>query len=403
MQRFCADIKPGSGHVNACLEKHAKEVSPGCQAKLEDDTKTAKAIIAEFFGACGSDAERVCGNVQHGEGRLLKCLSRNDYALSPQCLAQVNRLETARQKVKALEGKCQPDVERLCPSATHAGELLACLEANRAELSASCKSADPAIASEAATLVDTVDEMTSEARIQDTVAILQGLNTVAFSRNQIAFSFDYFESLANKPANVDVLTFSPLFVFGPNNEFAVQFKVPVAAVFPYADAPAATGVGDINTAFGWAFYARGSIRQYAAVALQWNSATEASVGAPWLVSPVYAIAVGLASWVSLTTEVSWVKSFGPLDHYPGVNLLSLRPILVFNLPSTTFIAIDTKLGWDFLHEIFVPVMRFQGGKLIGRDHDLSISAWYQLSLNTVSRGDSFDFGVGMAFSYFFDW
>ena len=403
VKKFCANVQPGSGRVNGCLEQHHSELSPVCLAKFDADMKKAKVIISEFYDACGEDVGRVCSNVQPGAGRLLKCLVRNDYALSPTCLGTVNKLEAARQKMEGLRRQCEPDVKKLCSRATaHAGELLACLEANRAELSPACRAADPAFASEAASLVDTVDEMTSEARIQDTVAILQGLNTVAFSRNQLSFSFDFFQHVTNKPLNVDSLTFSPLLVFGPNNEFAVQVKVPVAAAFPM-EGSAVSGVANVNTAFGWAFYAHGSIRQYAAIALQWNSASVASLGAPWVLSPVYALAVGLAGWVSLTTELSWNKSLGAPSPYPGVNLLVVRPILVFNLPSTTFLSIDAKLGWDFLGAIFVPILRFQAGKLIGRDRDLSLSAWYQVNLNTVSRGETFDFGVGFAFSYFFNW
>ena len=304
-----------------------------------------------------------------------------------------------------LKRQCEGDAKRLCPGATgHAGDLLTCLEANEAQLSTECKSANPAVGLEAAGLIDLVEEVTSQARLEDTLEILQGLNSVAFSRNQVALQFDYLQGLAKKPVNADELTFNPLFVFGHHNEFALQLKVPVAALFPTVQgAPAVSGIADVNTAFGWAFYSHGSIRQYLAVALQWNSGTEAKVGAPWVVSPVYAIALGLAGWASLTVELSYNHSFGTLGSYPGVNLLVLRPILVFNLPSTTFIAIDTKLGWDFIHEIFVPVMKFQAGKIFGRERNVSIAAWYQLSLNTVGQQDTFNYGVGFNLSYFFDW
>jgi hypothetical protein len=408
VKAFCSDVKPGGGRVNKCLVVHQSQASPACQAKLETQAKRAKELIAEFSDACSSDTQRLCANVRPGGGRMLKCLTRNDYTLSPRCAAEVAKIETAREKVNQLETACRPEAQRLCASSmSEAGDLLSCLQENQAELSPACKALDPGIASESASVVDTVDTMTSEARIEDTVAILQGLNSVAFSRNQIAMSFDYLQNPAAKPANLDQITLNPLLVFGKGNQFAVSVKVPVAALFPdpvhppAPQPPAVSGVAAVNTAFGWAFYARGSVRQYAAVSLQWNSASEASIGSPWVLTPVYALAAGLAGWVSLTTELSWSRSVGNVGSYPGVNLLILRPILVFNLPSTTFLSVDTKLGWDFLKQIFVPVMRFQGGKLIGRD--LSISAWYQVTLNTVGRQDAFNFGVGFNFSYFFDW
>jgi hypothetical protein len=405
VEKFCSNIKPGAGRVSRCLEEHESQLSPTCQAKVEADKAKVKALIIEFTEACQSDVAQLCPGVAPGGGRLVKCLSKNDYALSPRCLAEVNKVDNAREQVVTLKRQCEADVKRLCPGATsRAGELLSCLDANEAQLSAGCKAANPNIAVEAAGLIDVVDEATSQARLEDTLEILQGLNSVAFSRNQLSLQFDFLQGLAKKPVNGDQLTFNPLLVFGPRNEFAVQVKVPVAALFPDVQgASAVSGVADVNTAFGWAFYAHGAIRQYLALALQWNSATVAKVGAPWVVSPVYAIALGLTRWASLTLELSYNHSFGALGSYPGVNLLVLRPILVFNLPSTSFIAIDTKLGWDFHNEIFVPVMKFQAGKIIGRERNVSIAAWYQLTLNSVGQQDTFNYGVGLSLSYFFDW
>jgi len=403
--QFCPNVKLGGGRVSRCLEEHEAKLSAACSAKLTADKERNKALIAEFSAVCAGDVQQLCTGVPAGGGRLLKCLTRNDYAVSPRCQAELSKLDDARTTLETVKRDCGPDVKRLCPAAVgRAGELVTCLQANEDQLSPECKSSNPGVAIEAAELADSVEEVTSQARIEDTLEILQGLNSVAFSRNQLALSFDYFQGLAGQPVNADELTFNPLLVFGHKNEFAVQLKVPVAALFPTVKGPSAvSGVADINTAFAWAFYAHRSVRQYLAVALQWNSATVAAVGAPWVISPVYAIAAGLTPWASLTFEVSWNHSFGTLGTYPGVNLLVFRPILAFNLPSAVFVAVDTKLGWDLIKHIFVPIMKFQGGKIIGRERNVSIAAWYQLSLNTVGQKDSFNYGVGLSLSYFFDW
>jgi hypothetical protein len=411
VEKFCANTKVGAGRVSQCLEEHEPQLSASCQTKVKVDKQKAKALIVEFDEACQADVAQLCPGVAPGGGRLLKCLTKNDYALTGRCLAEVNKVETAKEQVLNVKRLCEGDVKRLCPATGgQAGEFLTCLEAKEAQLSPECKAANPALAIQAAGLLDLVQEVTSQARLQDTIEILQGLNSVAFSRSSVALQFDYFQGIAKQPANVDELTFNPTFVFGHRNEFAVELKVPVAAIFPTPSTtpgvptrPAGTGIADINTAFGWAFYAHGAVRQYLALALQWNSATEASVGAPWVVAPVYAIAVGLAGWFSFTVEVTYNHSFGTLGNYPGVNLLVLRPILVFNLPATTFIAVDTKLGWDFTSENFVPLMKFQAGKIFGRERNVSLAGWYQLALNTVGQKDSFNYGVGFSLSYFFDW
>ena len=410
LKELCADVKPGAGRIVGCLQDHTSQLSSSCRAKVDADRERMKGYVAEFAGACRDDADKLCPGVQPGGGRIVKCLSVHDYELSPRCQTEIARIGAAREKVSELKRLCQADVQRVCRGLEgRAGDLLTCLQANQAELSSECRSAGPAVAMEAGSLVQAVDEATSQARIEDTLQILQGLNTVAFSRNQLSFTYDYFESVGGQSANLNVLTFGSLLVFGPNNEFAVLLKVPVAALFPSpAEAPAVqqpaqSGVADVNTALGWAFYAHGSIRQYLVVGLQWNNASASAIGAPWVVAPVYALAVGLAGWVSLTTEVSWFKSFGNLESYSGVNFLQLRPIVAFNLPSQFYIAVDTQLGWDFIKQIFVPVMRFEAGKLIGRERNVSIGAWYQLSLNTVGKQDSFAYGIGTSVSYFFDW
>ena len=150
------------------------------------------------------------------------------------------------------------------------------------------------------------------------------------------------------------------------------------------------------------------IRQYLGLGLQWKTGSEALIGAPWALEPTYAIAIGLARWLSLTTEVTWVRSFGPLGNYSELNVLYLRPILVAGLPANSFVALDTRLGWNFTNGgSFVPVMKAVAGMFVDRGKSLSISAWYQASLTSESVWRTFpfgfNFGIGAGLSYFFDW
>jgi hypothetical protein len=405
VKQFCPAIQPGSGRVNRCLKENEEKISVACRAKLDADDKKARALVESFTYDCTSDVGRFCSSVQPGGGRVLKCLSQHSADLSERCEAQLDRFAEAREKLLTIQKACKADTESLCGTGPlDATRLIACLQTNEAKLSPECKAEGPSVAFEAASLINAVDELTSEARISETLGVLQGLDSIAFSRNQISFVYDYFQGLAAKPINANVLTLTPLLVFGDRKQFAVQVKVPVVAFFPTeAGIATVSGVGDVNTAFAWAFYARGSVRQYAALNLQWNAASVQLIGAPWVIAPVYALVVGIGRIGALNLQLTWAKSFGNLGSYPGVNILQLRPIFVVNLPAQTFLALDTKLGWDFVKHIFVPVMRFQAGKLIGKERNVSIAAWYQLSLTTQGRADSFEFGVGATLSYFFDW
>jgi hypothetical protein len=177
----------------------------------------------------------------------------------------------------------------------------------------------------------------------------------------------------------------------------------VTTAYPEAPALSAqTGLGAITTAFGWGFFGTKVIRQYASFALQWKSAARPPVGADWAVTPSYAISVGLARWMSLTGQLAWTRSFAS-SGYPEVNLLLVEPIVIVNLPGRSFVVFDTKLGWSFVTDAFIPVLKGVAGIYLNRQKSLSISAWYQASLSDAAEAQTFEYGVGTALAYFFDW
>jgi hypothetical protein len=116
-----------------------------------------------------------------------------------------------------------------------------------------------------------------------------------------------------------------------------------------------------------------------------------------------AVAVGLARWVSLTTQVMWIRSLGSSPGYQELNQLWLEPILVFNLPGRSFLALDTKLGWDFVTGTFAPVIKGMGGIFVDRQKSISVSAWYQASLTSAAVPVTFKYGLGLGLVCYFDW
>jgi len=404
VKTFCGSVEFGAGRVAKCLEENKDRVSAACQARMASDEAWAQGLLKEFSADCMQDLNRFCGSVRPGEGRVMRCLERRQDDLRQACQGWVERFEVARDKVRGVRDACRADVKKFCgSSAAEAGALVECLEEHQGELSSECATAGPKLAGQAAKLIDVVDRLTSQERIMETLEILQGLNSVAFSRSQIAFQIDAIQGVGGQ-ANANRLTFNPQFVFGEQNSFAFIVQVPVLALYPYNSAAAtSTGLGDILTAFAWAFYMKGGIRQYAAVVLQWNTGTSGLLGSAWAVQPTYAIALGLARWLSVTTQVAWIQSFGYRGSYTAYQALSLRPILVASLPLLAFTALDTTLVWNFANGTFVPVMKLSLGKFIDRNRALSISAWYQASLTSAAVSQSFKYDVGVGLSYFFDW
>ena len=90
-------------------------------------------------GACKADAQKLCSDVQPGEGRVIECLKTHQADLSPQC---ATNMKAAEQAVKQMSDACEPDIEKYCFDTTMGkGGVASCLKQHKADLSAGCKDA----------------------------------------------------------------------------------------------------------------------------------------------------------------------------------------------------------------------------------------------------------------------
>lgn len=403
VKRLCGTVNPGGGRVDACLQENVAALSTGCRDRRRADEVGLKDYLQAFMDACSLDVSRFCSNVKPGSGRINACLSDFYVFLTSSCQEHVDGLKEARIRVTALREACRADAQRLCADVqSEAGPLLGCLQEHEKSLSTGCTPREP-LAIAAVALLEWSERIASEERVQQSLEILQGLDSVAFSRSQLALQFDNLQGLGGQ-ANANRLTFNPQFVFGHRNEFALIVKVPVLAVYPYAPSVnPVTGLGAVNAGLAWAFYSRGQIKQYLALGGQFKTSTSPTLGAGWAVQPAYAIALGLARWISITTQVSWTRSFAEGVGFPEINILQVRPIVVVALPAMSFAALDTTLGWDFVHGTFVPIMKGVLGKYVDRQRSLMISTWLQGALTSEAAAQTFRYGFGLNLSYFFDW
>jgi hypothetical protein len=120
------------------------------------------------------------------------------------------------------------------------------------------------------------------------------------------------------------------------------------------------------------------------------------------------MSVALTEALIVSTQIAWIRSFAS-DGYPELNLALLEPIIVLNLPGRTFVSLDAKLAYNFVDHSGLPLIKGGVGLYIDRRKSLAISAWYQRSLSNASFSASepgslgFNFEVGAAIGYFFDW
>lgn len=88
VKKFCSDVPIGSGRVAACLQEHAKDLSPEC-AK---EHKEFEQEMGRAAAMCRYDIMLFCSDVSPGQGRLARCLGDNRDSLSPVCKTEVDKL-----------------------------------------------------------------------------------------------------------------------------------------------------------------------------------------------------------------------------------------------------------------------------------------------------------------------
>lgn len=82
-KKFCPPEgqEGGRGRVRQCLEQHAAELSPACQAARQARSEQRRA----FHDNCRADIRKLCRGIRPGGGAILKCLSDNSAQLTPAC------------------------------------------------------------------------------------------------------------------------------------------------------------------------------------------------------------------------------------------------------------------------------------------------------------------------------
>jgi len=88
LETYCKDVTPGEGRVLACLYSRSDKLSGQCEYALYDaavQLERAVAALSYVVNECKEDLQAHCANVQAGEGRLQKCLEKNDAKVSERC------------------------------------------------------------------------------------------------------------------------------------------------------------------------------------------------------------------------------------------------------------------------------------------------------------------------------
>jgi class 3 adenylate cyclase len=110
VERFCRDVQPGEGRIIRCLMEHSDSLDPACAGTLSQGEKgpgggarsssqtpentsmpftnqgeNARGAGRDFLSSCGEDIKNYCAAVQHGGGRIIRCLTERAGELSGTC------------------------------------------------------------------------------------------------------------------------------------------------------------------------------------------------------------------------------------------------------------------------------------------------------------------------------
>ncbi len=84
------------GRIAQCLKQHEADLSQACK----DRQQKIKAELEKIHQACQGDVEKLCKNVEPGDGRIARCLKENQQQVSAQCKSTLEEAKSKREQTK---------------------------------------------------------------------------------------------------------------------------------------------------------------------------------------------------------------------------------------------------------------------------------------------------------------
>ena len=90
VKKFCASVTPGEGRLFYCIMAHEDKISTKCDYTLFDASRNLEHAldrIEDVADACWNDVEKNCADVPEGGGHIIQCLMAKKANLSKECQA----------------------------------------------------------------------------------------------------------------------------------------------------------------------------------------------------------------------------------------------------------------------------------------------------------------------------
>jgi len=97
LKKYCSQVTPGDGRIMACLYAHGDKIAEECVSEIQGVAlkfSAAVDVIQYGYEQCSQDIEKFCADVEPGQGRMYKCIKKNETALEAKCNSALGLLET---------------------------------------------------------------------------------------------------------------------------------------------------------------------------------------------------------------------------------------------------------------------------------------------------------------------
>ena len=88
LKTYCSQVKPGNKRLVSCMKAHEDKLSDGCIYGLNRAAYFLKRVaiaVPYVFQQCRADAATLCPGVKVGDGRIIRCLKKNESKVGNSC------------------------------------------------------------------------------------------------------------------------------------------------------------------------------------------------------------------------------------------------------------------------------------------------------------------------------
>jgi Cysteine rich repeat len=88
VEKYCSMVTPGDGRILSCMEAHEDKISKECRYSINRASYLISKLaltVGYLANQCIADAQKLCSDIEPGDGRIVSCLAKNQSSLDSGC------------------------------------------------------------------------------------------------------------------------------------------------------------------------------------------------------------------------------------------------------------------------------------------------------------------------------